>query len=377
VRVGLETVIFAYIALCVCMLVFNILLILYRLLSEYRFLHDFRHLRGAIQTQLDRSRAGGDIEEKQQIYLRKALLQLTNLRVFYSYLSDGLTLKDPVILAYIRKSKPVFEFLAGRYQRENEIKQAYFAYLIRKYELCSGEKSDLLTTVMIGFTSSPSIYCRQNALQAIYSSGSAEAVVAAIRQMQKNKIVHNTKLMADGFLAFAGDHAQLAGILWQGFNGFRLPVQLAVIQYIRAIHLDYSKELFPLLINQRTDKEIKLAVMRFYGRIYYEPAQDVLLQTLTQFTNDEWEYRAVAASVLANYRSEPVIAALKKSLADENWYVRYNASASLVAMNIGYFDLVDVYNGRDRYAREMLEYKVESSRLISEAREAVSRAGKR
>lgn len=46
-----------------------------------------------------------------------------------------------------------------------------------------------------------------------------------------------------------------------------------------------------------------------------------------------------------------------------NWYVRYNASASLEAHGLSYEEMMDVLSGNDRYAREMLNYRLESKRL--------------
>jgi len=83
----------------------------------------------------------------------------------------------------------------------------------------------------------------------------------------------------------------------------------------------------------------------------------------------EWEYKAIAATALAKYKSQQVIDVLKEALKSDNWYIRFNASESLVAQNIGYMELIDIYNGTDRYAREILEYKMETSRLKKQAKE--------
>ena len=75
--------------------------------------------------------------------------------------------------------------------------------------------------------------------------------------------------------------------------------------------------------------------------------------------NLEWEYKAIGASALAKYKSKEVIDVLKDALKSNNWYIRYNASESLVSLDVEYMELVDIYNGADRYAREILEYKIE------------------
>ena len=51
---------------------------------------------------------------------------------------------------------------------------------------------------------------------------------------------------------------------------------------------------------------------------------------------------------------------------------RYNAAASLAAHGLSYEKLVDVVAGDDRYAREMLSYRMESKRLENQEREAVN-----
>ena len=50
-------------------------------------------------------------------------------------------------------------------------------------------------------------------------------------------------------------------------------------------------------------------------------------------------------------------------MSSPNWYVRYNASASLEAHGLDYEQLLQVIAGEDRYAREMLVYRLETRRL--------------
>ena len=55
--------------------------------------------------------------------------------------------------------------------------------------------------------------------------------------------------------------------------------------------------------------------------------------------------------------------ALKRALHSGNWYVRYAASASLEALDVRYEDMIDIVAGNDRYAREMMTYRLESRRI--------------
>ena len=59
------------------------------------------------------------------------------------------------------------------------------------------------------------------------------------------------------------------------------------------------------------------------------------------------------------------MAVLKQALHCANWYVRFNASQSLNDLQVPYLDLVDILNGSDRYAREMMLYRLEERRAPS------------
>ncbi len=82
---------------------------------------------------------------------------------------------------------------------------------------------------------------------------------------------------------------------------------------------------------------------------------------------DCWEYAAISASCLAGYPGDDVTAALMEAMHSSNWYVRYNASISLESLHLEYSDLIEVVGGRDRYAREMMMYRLDSKRLGQEA----------
>ncbi len=76
-----------------------------------------------------------------------------------------------------------------------------------------------------------------------------------------------------------------------------------------------------------------------------------------------WEYTTVSVSALARYPGEATVAALKEALHSSNWYVRYDAAIGLQALHVDYMDLMDVITGNDRYAREMMVYRMESDRM--------------
>ena len=60
---------------------------------------------------------------------------------------------------------------------------------------------------------------------------------------------------------------------------------------------------------------------------------------------------------------------LKKDLGSANWYIRFNAAKSLETFHLTYLELSDVMDGNDRYAREILQYRMDlaNSRKEQEA----------
>ena len=49
---------------------------------------------------------------------------------------------------------------------------------------------------------------------------------------------------------------------------------------------------------------------------------------------------------------------MKHAIHSRNWKVRVKASESLAYLNVQYIELAEIYNGTDRVAREILQYKV-------------------
>ena len=65
---------------------------------------------------------------------------------------------------------------------------------------------------------------------------------------------------------------------------------------------------------------------------------------------------------------EEVTAALSQAMHSANWHVRYNAARSLSARGFRYEDLQGKAGGTDRYAREMLTYRLETMRQADATR---------
>ena len=67
--------------------------------------------------------------------------------------------------------------------------------------------------------------------------------------------------------------------------------------------------------------------------------------------------------VLASYPGDRTVAILKELLHSPNWHVRYNASQSLMALGLYYTDMIEVFEGRDRYAGEIMRYRFDQKNM--------------
>ena len=112
-----------------------------------------------------------------------------------------------------------------------------------------------------------------------------------------------------------------------------------------------------LLKNEQEDDEVHYACIRYLGKYPSEEAYSLLLDFVEKEQERPWQYAAIAASALAAYPGDETVEILKKKLSSRNWYVRLNASKSLEILGLGYADLIDIFDGSDRYAREILLYR--------------------
>lgn len=160
--------------------------------------------------------------------------------------------------------------------------------------------------------------------------GTPEIVAEALRIADDGSVFLHEKLITEGLLSYTGDYHALIEQLWKKMTRYSPHTQLAILNYIRFRSGDYQREMYEIMMDKKAHKELRLA-----------------------------------ASSLASYEGKAVVGALKEALRSSNWYVRYAAAQSLEHLHVNYGDVVDITAGSDRYAREMLMYRLESRKLQS------------
>ncbi len=356
---NVETLIYAYLAICLAMIVFNCVCIVVFRRQDRLLKRRSTRLADDIKEQIQLIQAGGLVSEDHQKFLCRKLRRIGNLMAFDETLDRLLHQTPEPTWVYIKKIRPVFTQVAAENRYHGSMQQAYFAYVLCKYRILSGRAVPLIMELMMRLLEEPSLYCRENALQTIYSTGDCGCVVRALRRVDENGYFHHAKLLTDGLLTFTGNHQQLAQMLWKQFEAFSVSMQVVILDYIRFSGTVWNDEILPLLSDEDRDDELRFSCIRYFGKHPDMRAYPILLTFLEHPGNHRWEYAAICATALASYPGERTVLALKRAMNHSSWYIRFNASRSLESFHLTYEDLGDVMDGRDRYAREILQYQMD------------------
>lgn len=354
-----EVLIYAYLAVCAAMIGFHIACIFAFRVKDKR-LHHYSRRFIQIVRQVIEDRA---VTEAHCKYLSQKLKKINHLMAFDKTLEE-LFARDPEqIKDYIGQLSPVFIYLTLEYQKKSEIQAAYFPYIIHKYKVFQNQPISIVMDTMLELVHSPSLYVRENALQAIYSIGDLECTVNALWMIDRSGYYHHPKMITDGLLNFSGDTKQLGERLWDQFDRFSGRMQRVIVDYFRFSSPDHQERILELLTSRCVDDEIAYSCIRYLGKYAYPPAYPVLTDIVEKCRNDQWICTAITASTLAGYPGDRTVAMLKELLHNPNWHVRFNASQSLMALGVYYTDMIDVFEGRDRYAGEIMRYRFDQKNM--------------
>lgn len=354
----IEILVYAYLAVCLAMIGFNIVCVFLFRRSDRKTERSRKYYINLISEQFGKEL----LDDRHRVLIFNRLKHIRELAAFDNAL-ESLTQEYPdEVFSYLRKLEHVFVALAARYSRRNEIQMVYFPYIISRYRLFAGEDLPQINRIIVELLGKPSVYCRENALNAVYSMDIIQNVADALKIVDDKGYYHNKKLITDGLMTFKGDKKGLNDCLWKHLEEYSLNIQLAILDYIRFTSADYQKKMFGLLREPR-DREIHFCAIRYLGRYPYEPAYEQLINYAEHEDEMKWEYTSITCSVLASYPGERTVSALKKNLGSHNWYVRLNASQALERLGLEYVDLSDIIDGDDRYASEIMRYRFERKRI--------------
>ena len=358
IKMKIELLVYAYLFVCLAMIGFNIVCI-------FLFSHNDKEVEQSSLLYIDliKNQFGKEApdDEHRQLLLKR-LVHVRELTAFDKSLEILSEEFPEEIQAYLSKLDSVFITLADRYNHKDELQMAYFPYIIARYRLFYGEDLLQINRILFDLLAKPSVYCRENALNAFYFIGIGKNVAQALKTVDESGYYHNKKLLTDGLISFSGDKNELNAILWERLWDYSLNIQLAILDYIRFSSGDYQEKMLALL-KEEHNCEIHFCAIRYLGRYPYEPAYEQLMKYAEHEDEMHWEYTSITCFALASYPSDRTIDVLKKNLSSHNWYVRLNASQALENLKLEYADFIDIFEGDDRYASEMMRYRFDRKKL--------------
>lgn len=358
-----QVMIYMYGTICACMIVFNLVYSVLLKRSEPKMKKRCQKLKKELEPQLERIRNHEEIQQEHLNDLQHKLKHLQYLIAFDRVLDEIRENQPELGQEYLHQIRSVILYMASLYRDRDKEQASYFAYFISRHGRTGQMPVDALQEMMLDYVKKDNLYCRVNALNALYHFAGAEHMVSALKIQDDGKVFLHDKIITEGLLTFSGDHQELIDYLWEEMDAFSEHTQLAILNYIRFQSGDYQKEMFAIMQDEEASKELRLSAIRYFGKYYYEPALEPLLAFVQEKDPVQWEFATIAVSSLSRYPGQLVIDTLKEALYSGNWYIRYAAAQSLEAQQVGYSDLIDIVMGNDRYAREMMTYRLESREL--------------
>lgn len=346
-----ETLIYFYLTVCVSMILFN-------LVCACIFRRQGQKLNRSsllFEQQIEAQIRSGSITSRDEAAMIRKLKRVSNLMAFDETLRRLYQREPEKTQQYIISLSPVFTYLTFEYMGKDALLAAYFPYLIFQYGIFKGQDNRTVSKTLIKLLSADNLYCRENAMLALYTIGNADSVVEALQCIDRSEAFHHPKLISDGLLTFSGNREALDVILWGAFPIFTDGMKVAVLDYFRFCGDLHAPPILRVMSDPDTGAEVCYSCIRYFGKY---PSKDALpyLYTFAAYGDARWEFVAITAMALAGYPCKQTADLLKQLLRSRSWYVRYNAAESLERLQVPYEKLMGEFFGRDRYAMEMLQY---------------------
>lgn len=357
-----EILLYIYGIICISLIAFNCVYIFIIRHNAIMLERDTGEFDVLIWEQIMRLDEGLPVSDKHKKLLCRKLKSTARLTAFDKSLENIYGKSPEKAKQYLFGIYPVFMFLSAEYKKCDVIKSAYFPYIISKYKILKYKEISFISDFMFDMLHSDNVYCRENALKALYSTGISDYVTEALKIIDKNLSFHHPKLICDGLFEFDGDKKELADKLLAVFESYSEGMQVNIMNFIRFAGAKDEKTdeiMYDILTDESRNQELRFSAIRYFEKF----PSDLACGTLQEFAENKegrvWEYQAIASSALKAYPDEKSAQILKNNLSSSNWYVRLNSAVACERLGYSYADLIQVFDGNDRYAREMLQYRLD------------------
>ena len=351
-----EVMLYIYLFVCVSMIAFNIVTAILFRKSEQRTEKVSRKLRDEVLLQLEAIESDFPVDESHKLFLSRKLRRVGNMIAFDKMLEAEYAKHPQKIQQYLHSLDGVFVSLMAYYAKRDRIEAAYFPYIIKKYGIIAHRSFPSIESGLLDLLNEPSIYCRENAMQALYTTGDVDCIIKALKIIDRSDLFFHQKLLSDGLLNFSDNGTDLDEKIMENFFDFSVEMQVALLNYLRFFGGGYQEFALSLLNNEELNDEIRYSALRYLGKYPFSKAYEPLCALAEERLEQKWEYVAIASTALGGYPCSKTVNILKNNLRSRNWYIRLNSALSLKKLGISYSELSDIIDGNDRYASEIILY---------------------
>lgn len=345
------SIIYIYFAICFLILSYTFGFIFYQWQYEKRERKQIQKYIELFLENTDTSTENFQLDQKHIDKLRNKLKSVNKLIAFEKTLEKLSTNeKFPV---YLNQLEGVMKSLVVDYQSKSQMEQAYLARFIASHAAQGKWHDPFIYKTLVSYLDDATIYLRENVLHATYQQPDSKWIIQVFKYLSEKQLFHHSKLIQDGLLSYPYNKELLAKELWDHWQEYDESILLGLIGFITFTSGRYKDTFRELLQKDQLHLEVKIRLIRYFKR-HVNPKVEPLL--LSYLKDEQYEVRTVAVQTLSSYRSDEVILALKQALTDSNFYVRKNASISLLDLGISENELSDILTGQDRYAKDMLLY---------------------
>ena len=355
----IEIMIYVYIAICVSMICYNIVYVFILNRREKSLVSNSQKLEKIIFEQIDIIKSGKEISEKHLKFLRKKLDRTAGITAFDKALERVFEKEPEMAQKYLVETFSAFEYLTHRYINKDTLKIAYFPYILHKYNILNHYESERVLDALLEILMSVNVYCRENTLKALYSMQRADVVAHALKIIDKNLSFHHPKLICDGLMVYKGDKDVLKNTLFESFKDFSVQMKVNILNYLRFGSIRCDDEMLDILKNEKENREMRFCAIRYFEKYPNDAARPVIYDLAENESGRTWEYQAISSSALKSYPGDVSFRIVVKNLSSSNWHIRQNSAISLEKLGYTYHDLINVFDGNDRYAREIMRYRLD------------------
>lgn len=273
---------------------------------------------------------------------------------------------DFYLAEYIRQTSPDIVSLTDAYRRKDNIIHAFYVFMLKKYGYLRHVYTSELVANLKDLLDNGDCICEEGVLLAIYQMGVSQFVLDALLAADVRDSFLHPKIISDGLLSFSGNAAELQTLLLDNLDLFSIPMRANILNYIRFASGAHCARLLALMQDESTPNEVRFSCIRYFGKYPYEPAYDLLARFAEGVSGNCIEYSIIALTVLRRYPSERTREILCANINSPNWFIRYNSTESLEVLGYEYLDLIDIFEGGDRFARDILQYQFDQRYILNE-----------